>query len=726
VVKQGVPIFKSHQRTDPATGQLIRVDLPKLYRIANKMAGMEREGGVPIRMTLGHTEPGKPETQQPPVAGYYRNPRVQAFGPKGEPAIVVDEYLDPQYGQVRKNYPYRSAEYYDDAEQITGVALLTRDPYLDLGVVAYEKGGPSVITYGPPSQPPVLYDRHGGTRRPTMYNLTLGEARMDQNQVPQVPGAVTIPQQVPPGVSDTIPQGPQPTHYAQPTHYNPALLAGMAGRFGSALGGAGRGAAGALGGGGMGFGSAMNLGSTLGSSLGGMGGGAGAGAGGGEPPDQNAAMGAPTGYTGGTWNAHGGWDASYHRPSMHRQHPSGGAVYSNSTSSRPASSRPASSRPPHSYAGSSGPASRSMSGPPSGSASGPASRSMSGPPSGGPGSMGGPPSGGPGGPGGPSGGPEQALMTVLEALQVAQDALGQLLGGGSGGPGGPGGGPPGMPPSGPPGGGPGMPPPGGMGGPGSGPPMGPSGQAPQSPFPPDDSQPYSRGSRRNFRHYSNPEDPMQPVRQAPTHYGAAQPQNLQGQAPGGDMRTITGRPVGQYMREQALQYQIDRANEAIRILMYERDQSDTQWCIAEVSKLAQAGYNVGEFEVSELKKRNPAERADYINHIATHYSRVGTDVPPPILGDPTPGPADPTNRPISREEMEAALNLKDHLGRPIEFTQAIHYIRQSQAGGTNRIAMYGAPGAVPAPGVTQLFPTPIPGAGPTDFYPEPSANGHGN
>jgi len=241
VTRPGVPIFKPHRRVDPNTGREIVVDVPKLYRIAQNLQRMERQGGVPIRMTLGHTEPGKPETEQPPVAGYYRNARVQPFGPKGEPAVVVDEWLDPTYKGHRKNFPYRSSEYYDDTEQITGVALLTRDPYLDLGVVAYE--GATLPVKGP-----VLYSAAGQPR--TAYQYLLGDAPMwpygyDANgqplpapQAPTVPpihpvqaapvyptayqaphvqtgyGLPAAPPQVPP--QQQAPRGPAPVGYAAP------------------------------------------------------------------------------------------------------------------------------------------------------------------------------------------------------------------------------------------------------------------------------------------------------------------------------------------------------------------------------------------------------------------------------------------------------------------------------------------------------------------------------
>jgi len=194
IIKPGVPVFKQHQRTDPSTNQVIKVDLPKLYRIAANMQRMEREGGVPARGTLGHTAPGKPETEQPPVAVWYRNARVAPFGPRGEPAIVADEWLDPQYADSRKNFPFRSAEYYDDTEQITGVALLTRDPYLDLGVVAYSRS-----TIGP-----TQYSASGAPRpgHQFVYNE-------EADMTPAVPGAQAVAGGVPPA-----PQTPVPTPYS--------------------------------------------------------------------------------------------------------------------------------------------------------------------------------------------------------------------------------------------------------------------------------------------------------------------------------------------------------------------------------------------------------------------------------------------------------------------------------------------------------------------------------
>lgn len=606
--KTGVPIFKAHERTDPATGQLIKVDLPKLYRIAANMQRLEREGGVPIRMTLGHTEPGKPEVQQPPIGGYYRNARVQPFGPKGEPAVVVDEWLDPQYQPVRKNFPYRSAEYYDDAEQITGVALLTRDPYLDLGVVAYDRGSDPlrcrIDEFGP--KPPTQYAWNG--RQPTMYRLVLGE--------PMIPQPQPQPQASDPAMA--VPPQADPTLYGQ-TNYNPALLAGM--MAGQAMG------------------------------------------------QRGQQYSAP-------------WPGPAHqRANIGHNHPSGGAVYSGT---------------PNGQGG-------GMLGfdTPLGGAhlfgrqqqqSGPRRYADEGPP---------PPPGGPGdappGAGGPPGDPLQQLQMLLMA---AVEVLGQVTGGG---PAGPGGAPP------------------GAGGP----------QAPQSPFPPEqegrDGQ-YSRygapgasrgypsrsggGSRRPGR-YS---DEAQPVNYGntprPVPYGAPV------------QRTISGQPVGYAMQLSQLQYKLAQQEHVLKMLAYERDAADTQACVAEIQRLADMGFPVSEYEVGELKAKGRDQRGAYIQHIMTHYQRVGTDMPPPLLGDPTPAPAPDQNRPASKEEMEAALKLSDRSGGRLDYNTALQQVRYGApeaAGQVNRIAGYaGGPVAVDpsqaewAPG--QQFDLSNP-------YGEPSTNG---
>ena len=477
VIKSGVPIFKPHERTDPATGKLIQVDTTKLQRIAENIQRMERGGGVPLRMTLGHTEPNKPETQQPPVCGYYRNARVQPFGPKGEPAVVVDEWLDPQYAKVRKNYPYRSSEYYDDTEQITGVALLTRDPFLDLGVVAYERGEP-FVAYARESKQATRYSADGKAHQG--YRLVVADLadNSDQNS----------------------------TNYARGD---------------------------------------MN---------------------------GNAKYSAP-------------WPGpAYHPHQIGHSHPSGGAVYSTpqgrgSMFGRGRQNRYADGMPP---------------------------------------AAGGDP-----------------LQIVYESLSTAVEALQQLVESSAGGPG--------TPPQQP------MPS------------QGPGGGMPQEP----------QGPTPNAR-YARPQRPQQ----RPQYRYERGEAPTTGQAPVPTPATVSGLPVGYQTKLDALQYQNAQMANALKVLYYERDQSDTEWCVSEIRRLASMGYDVGEFEAQELKKKPREQRHAYLEHIATKYQRIGTEMPPQILGDPTPGPVESNNGPATREEMEAALKMTAGSNDPNAYTNALRYMRQ--------------------------------------------------
>lgn len=536
LIKRGVPIFKSHQRTDPNTGKPIVVDEQKLQRIAANMAQAEQFNGVPIRITLGHTEPGKPETQQPPVCGYYRNPRVQPFGPNAEPAIVCDEWLDPQYKSVRKNYPYRSAEYYDDTEQITGAALLTRDPYLDLGIVAYADGKSHSA---PPVRQPTLY--HYVTRDEPVYPPTAGHN---------------------PNVSPAQPVG---TQYV--TDYPPPQYA---------------------------------------------------------PPQQYGQYPQPTPYR--------SWPGPQHRPpTMHRNHPQSGAVYA---------------APPGM------------------------------PPQGDP--MGG---GGPPGMGGqPGGGGIEEIKQMLDMILQLLTSLPQEAGG-AGVPGGMGGAPQSP-----------------MGGPAGGgmPPANASRYGQQQPRrqsrPPAPQQQYGTyryAQPRRPAGYSaatpNPGEPVYP----PSYYGR-RPVPYGRPAP----TTISGMPVGYQLQVDKLNYQLQEQGRALQLMYQRMDAADTEACAAEIRRLAQAGYQVGDFEFQELKKKSPQDRQVYLQHVVTHYQKVPTDLPPPMHGDPTPVYESQQVGPATQEEMMEALRISANDPSPTAYSRALAQVRGQGSPtqyGHNRLASFNGP-----------------------------------
>jgi hypothetical protein len=152
------------------------------------------------------------------------------------------------------------------------------------------------------------------------------------------------------------------------------------------------------------------------------------------------------------------------------------------------------------------------------------------------------------------------------------------------------------------------------------------------------------------------------------------------------------------MELDRLRSQITEQERAMKVLLYERDQNDTAACAAEIGRLAALGYQVGEYEVAELKsKQGQDQRAGYIQHVMSRYQRVGTESLPPLLGDPTAAMVQPENRPATEDEMRAALRMVS--ARGMDYNEALRYARN---GG-------GGPAGPWTPN--------------TDPYPEPSLNG---
>jgi hypothetical protein len=133
-----VPVFRAHQRGGK-NGDTVKIADADLGTILWNTQRLEVEDGVVGRLTLGHTIPGAPQTQQPPIVGYVRFTEVGRFGPGGKPAIKVSVYYDRRFWDQARSYPYRSAEYYPQTQTLVGVALLKTDPMLDLGMVAYSR-----------------------------------------------------------------------------------------------------------------------------------------------------------------------------------------------------------------------------------------------------------------------------------------------------------------------------------------------------------------------------------------------------------------------------------------------------------------------------------------------------------------------------------------------------------------------------------------------------------
>lgn len=138
-VRKNVPIFVPHKRGEV---EVTAADLP---RIVAEMKALERNAGVVGRVSDRHTiEPNpngegmRPVYPPPVVYGFQVNPRVGTFGPKNTPCILVDWHLYPEHAAKCDRMPYRSVEYQHTRKLIRGVAVLVNDPYLDMGMVAFE------------------------------------------------------------------------------------------------------------------------------------------------------------------------------------------------------------------------------------------------------------------------------------------------------------------------------------------------------------------------------------------------------------------------------------------------------------------------------------------------------------------------------------------------------------------------------------------------------------
>jgi hypothetical protein len=163
VVVKNVPVFRPHKRygrnKDGDKVLLYEVTQDTFDRVAAEMIDLEQDSGVIPRMTLGHIEPAQPETSQPPIVGWGRDLKRGTFGPSKVPALLADLYYRVEDWPEASKYPFRSVEYYPNRGTITGIALLKRDPELDLGALIFERGQEPCYYYSAESAMPAEPDK---------------------------------------------------------------------------------------------------------------------------------------------------------------------------------------------------------------------------------------------------------------------------------------------------------------------------------------------------------------------------------------------------------------------------------------------------------------------------------------------------------------------------------------------------------------------------------------
>jgi hypothetical protein len=141
-----VPIFVAHEVTHK-DGSKVTVDEGRLEKIRDNINLRWEEHGVPIVFTEGHRVPTfpYPEKDQPDILAYGKDAYIADR--MGEPALWVKQYVPKGMLPTVRKYPFRSSEFRTEADEITGVALLKRDPKLDMGVVLYQQSTSSIYSY---------------------------------------------------------------------------------------------------------------------------------------------------------------------------------------------------------------------------------------------------------------------------------------------------------------------------------------------------------------------------------------------------------------------------------------------------------------------------------------------------------------------------------------------------------------------------------------------------
>lgn len=153
-----VSVFKPHVRDLPemtlGDGRVIParrvvVDLDTLREIAERTNRRYAADGHLVVLTLGHRRmtPGVDERTQPLKVGYAKGYRAAVVDRPGGPVLRLlhTEYVDRKHEAEAANYPFRSPEYDPDDKVFGGVALLKREPHLDLGTVHYDAGSGRVL-----------------------------------------------------------------------------------------------------------------------------------------------------------------------------------------------------------------------------------------------------------------------------------------------------------------------------------------------------------------------------------------------------------------------------------------------------------------------------------------------------------------------------------------------------------------------------------------------------
>lgn len=132
-------VFDEHTELQPDGSQEV-FDRPRLERIAANCNAKDYKG-QPCPMSVGHTVDGAPETDQPPIVGYWRYFRVAWDERLQKWVIRARPYVRRDKAAVAAQYPRVSVERWPGADIFDPIAILVRTPRLDVGQWTYGRAG---------------------------------------------------------------------------------------------------------------------------------------------------------------------------------------------------------------------------------------------------------------------------------------------------------------------------------------------------------------------------------------------------------------------------------------------------------------------------------------------------------------------------------------------------------------------------------------------------------
>ncbi len=139
VTRERVAVYDQHvlEIIDKRTGEVAReekVDADRLQRIADRRNAKIERSGDESPIIIGHTRPGKPEWEQPPIVGYADKYEVAPHEKDGRPTLYcrIKLYPESKVGgetmtadEILRRFPRRSPEVWlDDEDDLDAISLL--------------------------------------------------------------------------------------------------------------------------------------------------------------------------------------------------------------------------------------------------------------------------------------------------------------------------------------------------------------------------------------------------------------------------------------------------------------------------------------------------------------------------------------------------------------------------------------------------------------------------